>query len=231
MCAIVIKKRCSWVSGDDPLLLQYHDREWGVPAHNDRKHFEVLVLSGAQAGLNWSLVLKKREGYRRAFNKFDPEKVARYSETQIRKLTSDPEIIRNRMKIEAAVRNAGALLKVQEEFGTFDSYCWRFVDGRPRINRWKATRQIPAISPESEAFSKDRKRRGFTFVGPTTIYAYMQAVGMVNDHLVDCFRYREIPAGLKDCIFHDQENCRDGIEREKRSPARVACSHRKKISR
>jgi DNA-3-methyladenine glycosylase I len=192
MCAIVIKKRCSWVSGDDPLLLQYHDREWGVPAHNDRKHFEVLVLSGAQAGLNWSLVLKKREGYRRAFNKFDPEKVARYSETQIRKLTSDPEIIRNRMKIEAAVRNAGALLKIQEEFGTFDSYCWRFVDGRPRINRWKATRQIPAISPESEAFSKDRKRRGFTFVGPTTIYAYMQAVGMVNDHLVDCFRYREI---------------------------------------
>ena len=193
MCAaIVTKKRCSWVSVDDPLLLQYHDREWGVPVHNDRKHFEVLVLSGVQAGLSWSLVLKKREGYRRAFNKFDPEKVARYSERQIRKLTSDPEIIRNRMKIEAAVRNAGAFLKIREEFGTFDSYCWRFVDGRPRLNRWKATRQIPAISPESEAFSKDLKRRGFSFVGPTTIYAYMQAVGMVNDHLVDCFRYREI---------------------------------------
>jgi DNA-3-methyladenine glycosylase I len=193
MCAaIVTKKRCSWVNVDDPLLLQYHDREWGVPVHNDRKHFEVLVLSGVQAGLSWSLVLKKREGYRRAFNKFDPEKVARYSERQIRKLTSDPEIIRNRMKIEAAVRNAGAFLKVREEFGTFDSYCWRFVDGRPRPNRWKATRQIPAISPESEAFSKDLKRRGFSFVGPTTIYAYMQAVGMVNDHLVDCFRYREI---------------------------------------
>ena len=193
MCAaIVIKKRCSWVSVDDPLLLQYHDREWGVPVHNDRKHFEVLVLSGAQAGLSWSLVLKKREGYRRAFNKFDPEKVARYSERQIRKLTFDPEIIRNRMKIEAAVRKAGAFLKIREEFGTFDSYCWRFVDGQPRLNRWKATRQIPAISPESEAFSKDLKRRGFSFVGPTVIYAYMQAVGMVNDHLVDCFRYREI---------------------------------------
>jgi DNA-3-methyladenine glycosylase I len=193
MCAaIVAKKRCSWVSVDDPLLLQYHDREWGVPVHTDRKHFEVLVLSGVQAGLSWSLVLKKREGYRRAFDKFDPEKVARYSERQIRKLTSDPEIIRNRMKIEAAVRNAGAFLKIREEFGTFDSYCWRFVDGRPRLNRWKATRQIPAISRESEAFSKDLKRRGFSFVGPTTIYAYMQAVGMVNDHLVDCFRYREI---------------------------------------
>jgi DNA-3-methyladenine glycosylase I len=193
MCpAIVTKKRCSWVSVDDPLLLQYHDREWGVPVHTDRKHFEALVLSGVQAGLSWSLVLKKREGYRRAFNKFDPEKVARYSERQIRKLTSNPEIIRNRMKIEAAVRNAGAFLKIREEFGTFDSYCWRFVEGRPRLNRWKATRQIPAISPESEAFSKDLKRRGFSFVGPTTIYAYMQAVGMVNDHLVDCFRYREI---------------------------------------
>ena len=193
MCAaIMTKKRCSWVSVDDPLLLQYHDREWGVPVHNDRKHFEVLVLSGVQAGLSWLLVLKKRKGYQRAFNKFDPEKVARYSERQIRKLTSDPEIIQNRMKIEAAVRNAGAFLKIREEFGTFDSYCWRFVDGRPRLNRWKATRQIPAISPESEAFSKDLKRRGFSFVGPTTIYAYMQAVGMVNDHLVDCFRYREI---------------------------------------
>lgn len=193
MCAaIVTKKRCSWVSNDDPLLLQYHDREWGVPVHNDRKHFEVLVLSGAQAGLNWSLVLKKREGYRHAFDKFDPEKVARYSETQIRKLISDPEIIRNRMKIEAAVRNAGAFLKIREEFGRFDSYCWRFVDGQPRVNRWKAVRQIPATSPESEAFSKDLKRRGFSFVGPTVIYAFMQAVGMVNDHLVDCFRFSEI---------------------------------------
>ena len=193
MCAaIVTKKRCSWVSNDDPLLLQYHDREWGVPVHNDRKHFEVLVLSGAQAGLNWSLVLKKREGYRHAFDNFDPEKVARFSEGKIQKLLSDPEIIRNRMKIEAAVRNAGAFLKIREEFGTFDSYCWRFVDGQPRVNRWKAVRQIPATSRESEEFSKDLKRRGFSFVGPTVIYAFMQAVGMVNDHLVDCFRFSEI---------------------------------------
>ena len=189
--ATATNKRCSWASVDGPLLLRYHDREWGVPVHNDRKHFEVLVLSGAQAGLSWSLVLKKREGYRRAFDKFDPEKVARYSERRIQKLTSDPEIIRNRMKIQAAVRNACAFLKIQEEFGDFDSYCWRFVDGRPKLNQWKATRQIPATSPESAAFSKDLKHRGFSFVGPTVVYAYMQAVGMVNDHLVDCFRYRE----------------------------------------
>src|SRR5260370_16014155 len=156
--AALTHKRCSWASVDGPMLLHYHDLEWGVPVHNDRKHFEVLVLSGVQAGLSWLLVLKKREGYRRAFTKFDPEKVARYSERQIRKLTSDPEIIQNRMKIEAAVRNAGAFLKIREEFGTFNSYCWRFVDGRSRLNRWKATQQIPAISPESEAFSKDLKR-------------------------------------------------------------------------
>ena len=186
------RKRCSWVNADDPLLLEYHDREWGVPVHSDRKHFEVLVLSSAQAGLNWSLVLKKREGYRRAFDKFDLEKVARYSERQIQTLMTDPEIIRNRMKIEAAVHNARAFLKVQEELGDFDSYCWNFVGGQPKLNRWKATRQIPATSPESEKFSKDLKRRGFSFVGPTVAYAYMQAVGMVNDHLVDCFRYREI---------------------------------------
>src|SRR5580700_11226307 len=185
-------KRCSWVNADDPLLLQYHDREWGVPAHSDRKHLEVLILSGVQAGLNWSVVLNKRKGYRRAFDKFDPEKVARYSQARIQKLRSDPEIIRNRMKIEAAVRNARAFLKVQEEFGDFDSYCWRFVGGRPKLNRWKATGQIPATSPESDAFSKDLKQRGFSFVGSTVVYAYMQSVGMVNDHLVDCFRYREI---------------------------------------
>jgi DNA-3-methyladenine glycosylase I len=185
-------KRCSWASLDGPLLLQYHDDEWGVPVHRDRKHFEVLVLSGAQAGLNWSLVLKKREGYRRAFDSFDPEKVARYSERRIQRLTADPEIIRNRMKIAAAVRNARAFLHIQEEFGAFDSYCWRFVGGRPKLNHWKTTRQIPATSPESVTFSKDLKHRGFSFVGPTVVYAYMQAVGMVNDHLVDCFRYREI---------------------------------------
>ena len=185
-------KRCGWANAEDPLLLDYHDREWGVPVHSDRKHFEVLVLSGAQAGLNWSLVLKKREGYRRAFDNFDAEKVRRYTERRIRMLLSNPEIIRNRLKIESAVRNARAFVEVQEEFGKFDSYCWQFVGGRQKLNRWKTTRQIPATSPESEALSKDLKRRGFGFVGPTVAYAYMQAVGMVNDHLIDCFRYREI---------------------------------------
>src|SRR5216684_8876180 len=193
MCsADLFDKRCAWANAADPLLLGYHDREWGVPVHSDRKHFEVLMLSGAQAGLNWSLVLKKREGYRRAFAKFDPQKVARYSERQIRTLLSDPEIIRNRMKIEAAVRNERAFLKVQEEFGGFDSYCWRFVGGKPKLGRWKTTQQIPATSPESEALSKDLKQRGFSFVGPTVTYAYMQAAGLVNDHLVSCFRYQEI---------------------------------------
>ncbi|PYS10303.1 MAG: DNA-3-methyladenine glycosylase I [Acidobacteria bacterium] len=185
-------KRCSWVNVDDPLLLEYHDREWGVPVHRDPKHFEVLVLSGAQAGLNWSLVLKKREGYRQAFDSFDPERVARYSEKQRRTLLADPEIIRNRMKIEATVRNARAFLKILEEFGGFDSYCWRFVGGKPKLSSWKATRQIPATSPESEALSKDLKQRGFSFVGPTVAYAYMQAAGLVNDHLVSCFRYQQI---------------------------------------
>jgi DNA-3-methyladenine glycosylase I len=185
-------KRCSWVSVDDPLMLQYHDLEWGVPVHDDRKHFEFLVLEGAQAGLSWSIVLKKREGYRRAFDGFDPEKVARFSIRRIEMLALNSEIIRNRMKIEAAVRNAWAFLKIQKEFGSFDSYCWRFVDGQPKLNRWKIMRQIPATSVESDAFSKDLKRRGFSFVGSTVVYAHMQAVGMVNDHLVDCFRYREI---------------------------------------
>ena len=185
-------KRCGWVNGTDPLMLEYHDREWGVPVHDDRKHFEFLVLEAAQAGLSWAIVLNKREGYRRAFSQFDPGKVARYTEKRIQKLTSDPAIIRNRLKIAGAVRNARAFLAVQEEFGSFNAYCWRFVDGRPKLNRWKATKQIPATSPESDAFSKDLKRRGFSFVGSTVMYAHMQAVGMVNDHLVDCFRYREI---------------------------------------
>jgi DNA-3-methyladenine glycosylase I len=190
------QKRCSWVSVDNALLREYHDREWGVPNHNDRKHFEFLVLEAAQAGLNWSIVLNKREGYRRAFSQFDPEKVARYSAARIDKLTANPEIIRNRMKIEAAVKNARALLAVQEEFGSFDKYCWQFVDGKPRQNRWKSQGQIPATTPESDKFSRDLKQRGFSFVGSTVIYAHMQAVGMVNDHLVDCFRYRTIKRGL-----------------------------------
>ena len=188
----MVKKRCVWVAGGDPLMLEYHDREWGVPVHDDRKHFEFLVLEAAQAGLSWSIVLNKREGYRRAFSEFDPEKVARYTEKRIQKLTVDPNIIRNRIKIEAAVRNAKAFLSIQEEFGSFDAYCWRFVSGRPKVNRWKAMRQIPATSTESDTFSKDLKQRGFSFVGSTIIYAHMQAVGIVNDHLVDCFRFREI---------------------------------------
>ena len=188
----VNKKRCSWVSVDNPLMLEYHDREWGVPVHDDHKHFEFLVLEAAQAGLSWTIVLKKREGYRRAFDGFDPEKVARFTARRIEKLVLDSGIIRNRMKIEAAVRNARAFLKTQEEFGSFDSYCWRFVGGKPKLNRWKTMRQIPATSPESDALSKDLKHRGFSFVGSTVVYAHMQAVGMVNDHLVDCFRYREI---------------------------------------
>ena len=183
--------RCAWVGNDNPLMLNYHDREWGVPVHDDRKHFEFLVLEAAQAGLSWSIVLKKREGYRRAFSQFDPRKVARYTQNQIQKLTADPSIVRNRMKIEAAVGNARAFLAIQNEFGRFDAYCWRFVDGRPRVNRWKAMSEIPARSRESDAFSRDLKRRGFSFVGSTIMYAHMQAVGMVNDHLVGCFRYRE----------------------------------------
>jgi DNA-3-methyladenine glycosylase I len=173
-------------------MVEYHDREWGVPVHDDRKHFEFLVLEAAQAGLSWSIVLKKRPGYRRAFSEFDPEKVARYTENRIQKLTLNPAIIRNRMKIEAAVRNAQAFLAIQEEMGSFDAYCWRFVEGEPKLNRRKAMREIPATSSESDAFSKDLKNRGFRFVGSTIVYAHMQAVGMVNDHLVDCFRYREI---------------------------------------
>jgi DNA-3-methyladenine glycosylase I len=188
-------QRCSWVNVADPLMLEYHDREWGVPVHDDRKHFEFLVLEAAQAGLSWAIVLKKREGYRRAFDGFDPAKVARFSARRIEKLVLDPAIIRNRLKIQAAVRNAGAFLKVQEEFGSFDTYCWRFVDGRPKLNRWKMMRQIPATSPESDALSKDLKQRGFSFVGSTVIYAHMQAVGMVNDHLVGCFRYPKVRPG------------------------------------
>jgi len=186
------RKRCAWVGLTDPLMREYHDREWGVPVHDDRRHFEFLLLEGAQAGLSWSIVLKKREGYRHAFSEFDPAKVARYSEKRIQKLLTDPGIIRNRMKIAATVRNARAFLALQEEFGSFDAYCWRFVDGRPRQNRWKSIKQIPATSPESDALSKDLKQRGFGFVGSTVIYAHMQAVGMVNDHLVDCYRYKEI---------------------------------------
>ncbi len=185
-------KRCSWVNVDDTLMREYHDREWGVPSHDDRTHFEFLVLEAAQAGLSWSIVLKKRDGYRRAFSQFDPEKVARYSAARIDKLAAEPGIIRNRLKIAAAVKNARAFLAVQKEYGSFDAYCWQFVDGRPRQNRWNSPGQIPATTAESDAFSRELKRRGFSFVGSTVIYAHMQAVGMVNDHLIDCYRYRDV---------------------------------------
>ena len=162
------------------------------PVHDDRKHFEFLVLEGAQAGLSWSTILKRREGYRSAFSDFDPERVARYSEQRIEQLLLDASIIRNRQKIEATVRNARAFLAIQNEFESFDSYCWRFVNGRPIVNHRRSMKEVPATSPESDSFSKDLKKRGFGFVGSTIIYAHMQAVGMVNDHLVDCFRYGEV---------------------------------------
>ena len=186
------KTRCGWVNEADPLMVEYHDREWGVPVHDDRRHFEFLVLEAAQAGLSWSTVLKKRQGYARAFSDFDPEKVARYTEKRIEKLLADPSIIRNRLKITAAVKNARQFLAVQEEFGSFDAYAWQFVDGRPVLHRRKVLKDLPPTSPQSDAFSKDLKSRGFSFVGSTVIYAHMQAVGMVNDHLVDCFRYQEV---------------------------------------
>lgn len=205
-------KRCSWVSVDDPLMLQYHDREWGVPVHDDRRHFEFLVLESAQAGLSWTIVLKKREGYRRAFQGFDPEKVARFSARRIEKLALNTEIIRNRMKIEAAVRNARAFLKIQEEFGTFDSYCWRFVDGRPKLNRWKIMRQIPATSLASDAFSKDLKRRGFSFVGSTVVYAHMAGGRHGKRSSRRLFPLSGDPAGLEDGSFRVTIECRDAIE-------------------
>lgn len=187
-----MKTRCGWVNSNDPMMVDYHDREWGVPVHEDRRHFEFLVLEGAQAGLSWATILKRREGYRRAFADFDAEKVGRYSQDRVEKLLFDSTIIRNRRKIESTVRNARAFLAIRDEFGSFDSYCWRFVDGQPIVNHRKSTKDIPATSPESDSFSKDLKKRGFAFVGSTIIYAHMQAVGMVNDHLADCFRYSEV---------------------------------------
>jgi DNA-3-methyladenine glycosylase I len=188
------KARCEWVNGADPLMVEYHDREWGLPVHDDRQHFEFLVLEAAQAGLSWSTVLRKRQGYRRAFSDFDPKKVARYTDRKIEKLLLDPSIIRNRLKVQAAIRNAKQFLAVQEEFGSFDVYCWRFVGGKPLDGRRKGNEDTPATSPESDAFSKDLKSRGFSFVGSTVIYAHMQAVGMVNDHLLSCFRHSECSA-------------------------------------
>ena len=183
-------KRCSWC-GDDALYVKYHDEEWGVPLRDDRALFEFLVLEGAQAGLAWITVLRKRAGYRAAFDHFDAAKVARYSDGRLDKLLDDPAIIRNRRKVYSARQNARALLAVQEEWGSFARYIWHFVDGQPIQNRWRSMAQVPATSRLSERISKDMRRRGFNFVGPTIVYAHMQATGMVNDHLVDCFRHAE----------------------------------------
>jgi DNA-3-methyladenine glycosylase I len=182
-------KRCDWSEGIDPKYREYHDREWGVPVRDDRTHFEFLVLEGAQAGLSWWTILRKREGYRRAFAGFDPKRIARFNARSVERLVEDAGIVRNRQKIEAAIANARAFLEVQREFGSFDAYVWRFVGGRPLVNCWREQREVPATSPESDALSKDLKARGFKFVGSTIVYAHMQATGLVNDHLVDCFRY------------------------------------------
>lgn len=186
--------RCDWVE-NHPLSIAYHDQEWGVPVHDDRRHFEAIVLDGFQAGLSWMTILKKRERFRQVFDHFDPVKIAAYDETKIAELMNDAGIVRNRMKIEAAIQNARAFLQVQEKHGSFDAFIWQFVDGRTIVNRWKTWREIPATSPESEKMSKALRELGFRFVGPTICYAYMQAVGMVNDHIVDCFRYRELLEG------------------------------------
>lgn len=178
--------RCPW-SGSDPLMIDYHDKEWGRPVHDDRQHFEFLILEAAQAGLSWSTVLKKREGYRKAFANFDPNKVSRFTSAHVEKLMLNPGIIRNRLKITAAIHNAKLFLAIQKEFGSFDAYCWQFVGGKPIVNRPKSMQEVPATSPESDAWSKDLKKRGFKFVGSTVLYAHMQAVGMINDHLVNCF--------------------------------------------
>jgi DNA-3-methyladenine glycosylase I len=183
-----MKSRCAWCPPDNPLYIQYHDEEWGVPVHDDRKLFEMLILEGAQAGLSWLTILKRREGYREAFDHFDAQKIARYDKKKMAALLKNPGIIRNRLKIAATVANAQAFLQVQKEHGTFDRYIWSFVGGTPKRNRWKKGERLPAQTPEAEAMSKDLKKRGFRFVGPTICYAFMQAVGLVDDHAADCFR-------------------------------------------
>lgn len=184
------QRRCEWAASD--LLARYHDTEWGAPVHNDRRLFEFLILEGAQAGLSWETVLKKRPAYRKAFDNFDAKKIARYTSGKARQLLANPGIIRNRLKIKAATQNARAFLAVQQEFGSFNRYIWQFVGGKPRRNTWRSLKQLPARTAESDAMSKDLKKRGFTFVGSTICYAFMQAVGMVNDHTVTCFRYRKV---------------------------------------
>jgi len=186
-----MKNRCIWC-GENPLYIAYHDDEWGVPVHDDRLLFEFLVLEGAQAGLSWLTILKKREYYRKAFHFFDYTTIANYTETEVRRLLSDSGIVRNRLKIESAIKNARCVIKIQEEFGSLDSFLWRYVKGIPKQNEWKSIAELPAKTELSEMMSKDLKKRGFNFVGPTICYSFMQAVGMVNDHITDCFRHEEI---------------------------------------
>ncbi len=185
-----VVQRCPWARGEQ--YFAYHDDEWGVPVHDDCRLFEFLILEGAQAGLSWQTILKKRENYRQAFSQFDPQRVARYGDRERAKLLENAGIVRNRLKIASAIGNAQAFLAVQEEYGTFDRYLWRFVDGKPKQNAWKSLDQVPARTPESDTLSKELKRRGFRFVGTTICYAYMQAVGMVNDHLVSCYRHSQL---------------------------------------
>lgn len=186
-----MRKRCEWC-GSDPLYIAYHDAEWGIPVHNDRLLFEFLILEGAQAGLSWLTILKKRENYRKAFHAFEVERIARYTEADMTRLLADSGIVRNRLKIESVIKNARGVLDIREEYGALDSYLWRYVDGVPKQNAWGSMAELPAKTAMSEAMSKDLKKRGFNFVGPTICYAFMQAVGMVNDHTTDCFRYEGV---------------------------------------
>jgi len=190
MCLHPFMKRCAWAEAES--MQKYHDTEWGVPVHEDRKIFEFLILEGAQAGLSWQTILKRRSGYRKAFSNFDPMKVAKYTEKDVQRLLKDSGIIRNRLKIRAAITNANNFLKIQKEFGSFDKYIWQFVGGKPIKNKIKSMKEIPAQTKEAEVLSKDLKKRGFSFVGPTIMYAHMQAAGMVNDHEMNCFRYKQV---------------------------------------
>lgn len=186
-----MKNRCEWC-GEDPLYVEYHDKDWGVPVHDDRMHFEMVILEGAQAGLSWITILKRRDSYREAFDNFDVQKVSRYSDKKKEKLLQNPGIIRNKLKVNAAVENAKAFINVQKEFGSFDKYIWQFTGNKTIHNKWKSLKEIPAKTAESDTMSKDLKKRGFSFVGSTICYAYMQSIGMVNDHVTSCFRYKEI---------------------------------------
>ena len=207
--------RCAW-AGTDPLYVRYHDAEWGVPQHTDRRLFEMLILEGAQAGLSWITILRKRQHYRKVFDRFDPTKIARYTAADRHRLLADPGIVRNRLKVAAAISNAKAYLEVKQQFGRFDRYVWQFVEGEPKVNAWQSMQQVPAQTAESDAMSKDLKRRGFMFVGSTICYAFMQATGMVNDHLVGCFRHGEIESQARRAPRYDLPRCRSRTSRPSR---------------